>query len=768
MHSVSFARLVCAAALWSTAAAQDQDPAIAAAREDLTAALASIGRAASGSELQVRLDPAALSAEASEWTPDGGRLLLRAGSALGAAYAIERIAWLTRGLRSFPPPAGSDRPILPYRFYITRPLVADSLEGPPAEPADIARSAHEFRQRLRDALRFGYNYVVIAGLEHYVPSEGAPYAERSERYRRHLRAALREAHAHHLKVLLIGDEAIYLPSWLAAAGARASVKDPGFWDALQDKYRRLLRAVPDLDGVATRIGEFLPGHGFESLDLIHSREPEPDPRIEERYRTFLTKIHQVVSGEFGKIFLHRTWVTNDWEQHSVPEVYRRTFTAALPADNLFVAIKLTKQDAWYYGSAFNPTFGQTPHRTIAQAELYSQYHGLGTVADFPARWMGAALEWATERGAQGVLTTQPLANLLSPGILYVFSRLSWNPKAGVRETAREWVAATFGPAGADELTSLLLDSAETARHMYYLPPVALDGWDPLPAIRVDKFVAKGNPRWDQGRGHDEFLRSLYLKLKPYFDDTYAQASRGFDLAAKMQADFGRLRERLDPSPQAAKFEEILRHTTAVAALTRDYTRTMLSYFAYREQPSAATRERLEADSAKLKASAAAYRQAHRFYDLAGIDRTLELAARMLQDRERAEQVLRDAPTEQQIAARFREARAEDQRLLDGNPQAELILRWKGTIDGRDILHIRDSQIRVEPVSGDGVHAVTARFARPVPQVAGGRWAIRPVSVRGVAYVMTPPGPDNDFTLSIYLDDPDAGSGVFDFEVYRIP
>ncbi len=768
MHIVPFARLVSAAVLMTAAAAQEQDPAIAAAREDLAAALASIGHAESGSALQVRFDSEVLPAEGYAWTTEGGRLRLRAGSALGAAYALERIAWLTRALRSFPPPAGDDRPVLPYRFFIIRPVVTNSLEGPPAGPAEIARSVQEFRQRLRDALRFGYNYVVIAGLEHYVPTEEKPYAERSERYRRHLHAAIREAHAHHLKVLLIGDEAIYLPSWLAAAGARPSVKDPRFWVALQDKYRRLLRAVPELDGVATRIGEFIPGHGFASLDVIHSREPEPDPRIEERYRLFLTRIHEVVSGEFGKLLLHRTWVTNDWEQHSVPEIYRRTFTSALPADNLFVAIKLTKQDAWYYGSAFNPTFGHTPHRTIAQAELYSQYQGLGTVADFPARWMGAALEWATERGAQGVLTTQPLPNLLSPGILYVFSRLSWNPKSDVRGAAREWVAATFGPAGADDLTSLLLNSAEVARHVYYLPPVALDGWDPLPAIRVDKFVAKGNPRWDHGRGHDQFLRSLYLKLKPYFDDTYAQAGRGFELAGKMQTDFGRLRERMEPSPQAAQFEEILRHTTAVAALTRDYTRAMLSYFAYREQPSAARRERLEADSAKLKASAAAYRQAHRFYGLAGIDQTLELTARMLEDRERAERVLRDAPTEQQIAARFREAREEDQRLLDGNPRAELILRWKGTIDGRDILHIRGDQIRVEPISGDGVHAVTARFARPLPRAAGSRWAIRPVAVRGVAYVMTPPGPDNDFTLSIYLDDPDPGSGVFDFEVYRIP
>lgn len=47
--------------------------------------------------------------------------------------------------------------------------------------------------------------------------------------------------------------------------------------------------------------------GFEALDLLHSPESEPNPRLEERSRRFVLTVHRVVAGEFGKLFLYRTW-----------------------------------------------------------------------------------------------------------------------------------------------------------------------------------------------------------------------------------------------------------------------------------------------------------------------------------------------------------------------------------------------------------------------------------------------------------------------------
>ncbi|MBI5084953.1 MAG: hypothetical protein HZB13_10210 [Acidobacteria bacterium] len=743
------------------------DPAIAAGAVALAEALQSIGQPPAPLPLEIHVEPGAAPPEGFTWTPAGSRGRLSASTPLGAAFGLERLAWLTRAHRSFPPPATSETPALPHRYMFTAALVADSAEGPPGDPAELDRAMRAFTARLHTALRFGYSGVMFRGLEHYVPSNDPVYGPRSERYRRYLQAALTIAHRHHMKIFLYAEEAIYLPAWLESSGAAPSVKDPRFWAVLSDKYRRLFRAVPDLDGVTPCLGEIIPSYGFRALDLIHSREPEPDPRIEERYRAFLTAVHTVVSGEFGKPVLPWTWATNDWELSAVPSIYRATFNAQMPLRDLLPVIKLTKLDAWYYGSAFNPTFGQSRHSTIALGEPGSQYQGLGTFVDFPARWAAAALQFAAERGAQGAIAGEPLQNLLQPGVLYVFSRMSWNPASDSAAHVREWTAAVFGPAVADAMTHLLFAGSDAARAAYYFPAVSLDGWSPQPHIRVDRFILRGNFMWDSGRAHDSFLRTIYLKLKPYSEETWQQAARAAEIVAAMRREFDSLRPRINPPEAAARFDQLLTHSSAVSALTRDYTRLILDYFHYRETGEAADRRRLETATGNMRASAAAYRAAHKFYKLDGIDMTLELASRLLANRENAEKVLRDAPTDEQLAARFAAAREADRALLAGPTPVEKILTWRGSIDGRDMLHIQGTSIRIQNLSGDGVHSQTAKFEKPVPAAAATRWVIRPLDVRGVAYVAQAPSAANGYTLSIYLDDPEASSAVFEFEVYRV-
>lgn len=752
--------LVAASCLWSA------DPAVSVAMEDLKSALASIGRTVAVPPVHLRIVANATPAEGYSWRSVEGRVELQASTLLGAAYGIERLAWLTRSLRSFPPPDGSESPALPLRLMFTATGVPDSADGPPDTPEAIARVVAGFRESLREALRFGYNGVVFRGLEHYVPSDDPVYGPRSERYRKYLKAIVAEAHAHHIRVIPYAEEAIYLPAWLARVGARPSVNDPNFFKAMADKYRRLLRAVPELDGVTPCVGEIIPSYEFRALDVVHSPESSPDPRIEERYHRFFEAIRAVVAGEFGKLMLPWTWATNDWELSGVPDVYRRTF-GPMPPEKLHPVIKLTKQDAWYYGTAFNPTFGQTRHTNIALAELASQYQGLGTVVDFPARWAGAALQFAVDRGSTGVMTGRPLANLLQPGVLYAFSRMSWNPKADVDEIVHEWTAATFGPAAASDVARILFLGSDAARATFYWQPVALDGWPPQQHIRVNQFVLKGNAFWDQGREHDAFLRTLYLKLKPYAAETYADAARGRELTETMRTVFNGVRERIQPPAAADKLGQLLLHQEATTALTRDYTRLILSYFAYREKRTSAARELLSRDTSAMRLSASSYREQHKFFELTGIDQTITLASRALQDLDAAEQTLREAPTPDEIRRRISTATEEYRKLLAEHPQAERFLRWKGSVDARNILRIQGDRIRTERLTGDGIHAVEASFDKPVPQDAQGRWVIKPLRPRGIVHVLEAPAEGNAYTLSLYVDDPEASSAVLEFEVYRI-
>jgi len=654
---------------------------------------------------------------------------------------------------------------LPYRFLHVNFAVGNPAEGPAADAAQWTAVTERFRGQLASARQLGYNHVLISGLENYVPDDEPARAERARRFRPYLEAAIGAAHAQGLKLVLYGDEAIYRPEWLERTGAKASVKDAGFWQILADKYRRLLTAFPDLDGVAVRVGEVIPYHGFESLDLLHSPESEPNPRVEERFRRFVLTAHRVVAGEFGKLLVCRTWTTSDWEQHSVPEIFRAVFSSDVPTRNLLVSIKLTKQDAWYYGSAFNPTFGQTPHATIAEAELYSQYHGLGTMLDFPAPWFAAALRYACSRGLQGVMAGEARSGLLGSGMLAVFSRLAQDPEANEQELTRAWVAAEFGRAAAGAITEILLASGAAIRETFYLPAFPALGWNPLPHVRVNRIVARGDPFWDEGRGHDEFLRDIYLISKPYLEQTRESVTRGHQRFAELAAKFAGVREQVENAERREELQQMLAHSLAASALLRDYVHTILSYFEYREQASASLRNRLAADYESLRTSAENYRRHHRFYDLAGVEVTLKLVSRMLEDRERAEQILRQAPTRQQLAARFAAARQEHLRLLAADPGAEKFLSWRGTVDARAMLRIRGSEVRVEPLAGDGLPDQSARFYQPVVVRTGGRWLIKPIRARGVIHLFEEPSPANGGVASVYVDDPAPGNAVYEFELY---
>jgi len=649
---------------------------------------------------------------------------------------------------------------LPYRMLHVEPGLGYPEEGPSASPAEVAAFAQRFERRVERARQYGYNYLVFRGLENYVPGD-----ERAARFRQYLDAAIRVAHAHGLKLLLYGDEAIYRPEWLARAGARASVKDPRFWEMLADKYRRLLHAFPELDGVATRVGEVIPYHGFEALDILHSAEAEPDPRLEERSRKFVLTVHRVVAGEFGKLFLYRTWATNDWEQHSVPAIFRATFTEAVPEANLLISIKLTKQDAWYYGSAFNPTFGQTRHATVAEAELYSQYHGAGTIVDFPIRWFASGLRYACWRGARGVLVGEPPSGVLASGIFTIFSRLAMDPAADEEQLTREWARQELGAEVAGAVAEILLDSAEAVRDTYYLPAFPSLGWNPLPHVRGTRIVARGDPLWDEGRGHDEFLQEIYLMSRPYLSLTRASVNRGHARFVELLQKFTAIRDRIGWPEWRDELQQRLEHSIAVATLLRDYVHTILSYGEYREHLSAAARERLAASLSALRASAESYRQRYRFFDLAGIDVTIKLASRMLEDPQRAEEILRRAPTHEELVARFARAREEDLRLLASDPKARKILSWQGTVDGRAVLRIRGREVVIENLSAMGVLDARAHFVEPVTARDGGRWLLRPIRARGIAYLMEAPSLANQGTASVYLDDPEPGNAIYEFELY---
>ncbi len=158
------------------------------------------------------------------------------------------------------------------------------------EPALSVRLAGgENMESIRNALRYGATWVTGGDNLKLVPWGVEPEDTDNEKHREEIKKHIDLAHSYHLKFLSGCDELTYLPEYLKEMQATLTPEDPNLWKALQEKYRRLFKALPELDGVVIRTGELTRVFGnYRPFDIIH--EPTGlDWSLERRYRTFVQK-----------------------------------------------------------------------------------------------------------------------------------------------------------------------------------------------------------------------------------------------------------------------------------------------------------------------------------------------------------------------------------------------------------------------------------------------------------------------------------------------
>ena len=420
---------------------------------------------------------------------DGLFIVVAGGSLLGDVYGLYWIWDRVRVLGRIPDVDLSRSPALPIRL-----TEASSSKG------------------IRNALRYTANWVSGSLVDDLVPWNSEPEATQNAAHRKELAELVDVAHAHHMKYLVCADEFSYHPTLLEEFDAELDPADPALWNALQEKYRRLLGALPKLDGVRIRTGELTRVTGtYKPFDVMH--EPaECDWPLEKRYRTFLKKMHEVVVGEFDKIYFHRTWVTNTTEQHSNPAVFRRIFTDEVPTRNLYLSPYLSAGDRWYY-QPYNPTFNLTPHKMIVLLSRLD-YHASGGVNVFPS------FPGQYYQGGLGVILANDKSNVKGAhfnvtgasswdtGALtgYVAFRLAWEPDLDLRTIAEDFAAIHLGRDVAPEMAEILLLSHQAYKDGIYVKPVAESlSWNTLPHLRCTIFDAKAYPFVDHGKAHIEWL-----------------------------------------------------------------------------------------------------------------------------------------------------------------------------------------------------------------------------------------------------------------------
>ena len=659
------------------------------------------------------------------------------------------------------------------RLRVTGHVPTVDVDHAPALETRYTRIAVRTTADIRRALRYRLNLVYGENPLNLVPWDSEPERTENAQHRKATKELADYAHKLHMRFLAFGTDFTYHPSLIEEFGATLSPADPRFWQAVQAKYRRLLEAVPELDGVGTFVSEEQNYWGdYATFDPMHDGE-DCDWSLEKRYRTFIKAVWDVVAGEHDKLLLHRTWDTNPYEHQSQPEVYARTFTSEVPTKNLYLIPSFTQNDRWWF-QPYNPTFNRTEHAMMAVCETMDYHAGGALFPTYPGTYFQAGFESilgvqdSNFKGASLDMPSQEAWDTRSM-TAYTVARLSWDYQDDPEAIARDFCAIHFGERAADAMAEICMLSPVAYKYGLYIEPAAYGTFSSLPHIRVGRFIAEGYPRIDHGTEHVAFLRNLYLRCKPWLPETLLYLDHGLDTARRMESMFAEARPLIADADAAAQIKDSLALTRLLVHTNNAYVKTFFAYFQYREGPSDANRQALHDHTAELRDVRDAFANAPGFgYQLFGVDQLLVNAQQALDNLDEAEALLGRSLSPKEIESAVVEQQRHYRDVLDKHrDRAVKCLYWEGRVDGRNILVMQGDAIRIEHLRWDPVYVQDHTVFAPLPAKAV---TVVPEDIESEPmhpFVLEQPSADNDYTVRVYMNDVPGGAHWFKFNLYYI-
>ena len=105
------------------------------------------------------------------------------------------------------------------------------------------------KKGMHEALRQSVNWVSGAATLDLIPWNSEPENSINAENRIKTNKMIDYAHSLGMKYYCFANEFTYHPSLLKEYDATLSPCDPKFWNAIQNKYRKLFTALPNLDGI---------------------------------------------------------------------------------------------------------------------------------------------------------------------------------------------------------------------------------------------------------------------------------------------------------------------------------------------------------------------------------------------------------------------------------------------------------------------------------------------------------------------------------------
>jgi len=571
-------------------------------------------------------------------------------------------------------------------------------------------SAGESKEQMQRALRYSFNWVSGPAILDLVPWNSEPERTKNQKNRERTKKLIDYAHSLHLKYYSFANEFTYHPSLLKEVGATLTPDDPKFWDSLQEKYRRLFQAIPELDGIEL-CNDDISGfwENYRGFDLMHEGE-NCEWRYDKRFQTFVKKVHDVVVGEFNKTYFHFTWSLVTYEQGSEPHIFKRIFASKIPTKNLYLIPKITTADRWWH-QPYNPTFNLTPHNTIVGFETMNYYEGSKSniFPTFAGQYYQAGLQTILRNKSNNLKGAGYLVGSARDGwdtrsvYSYVLFRLSWDPNEDIKQIAEDFCAIHFGRAAAKEMAEIYLLTPVAYKYGLHIEPVSYGQFNSFIHMRVGTFPAQGYPSIDGGKEHLDFLQKIYLRCKPWKIETIDDLDHGLQTAEKMVEKFQKTKSLIEDSKLAQKVENALNMTRLLIHVNNLYVKTAFAYFEYRENSSLQQKNILKNYYKQLIQARENFKNTPGFgYRLFGVNQLLKNTKQALTNLDEAEQRLEKLPTREKLEQIIAEQQQSYKQIYESyKNEATKFLHFEVEIDGRDILIIKDNEYKIEHLRWDG-------------------------------------------------------------------
>lgn len=699
-----------------------------------------------------------------EFDADGGRgIVVASRSTIGEVYGLYWIYDRLRVHRRIPSDISATR----------EPAMKVRLGGAWGRSGTGGSSREEIQQ----ALRLSMNWVAGPAILDLVPWDSEPEATINAANRENARELIAYAHAMHMNYFSFANEFTFHPSLLAKHGATLNPEDPKFWDAVQDKFRMLFTALPELDGVEL-CNDDISGFwdNYVPYDVMHET-PEADWSYPKRFRTFVKKVHDVVSDEFHKEYFHFTWSLVDGEVHTQPSVFREIFTDEIPTNNFYVMPKVTRADRWWH-QPYNPTFNLSPHDTIVLFETMNYYEG-GKSNIFPT-FSGQYFQ----RGLQTFLMPER-SNLKGAAALagirggeswgtrsaysYVLYRLMWNPDDDMEQIARDFCSIQFGPKAAGGMAELYLLSPRAYQYGLNIEPISYGQFNSHYHMRVGEFPVQGYPNIDHGREHLEWLRKIYLRCKPWEEETLDDIRDGRAVAESMCEKFQAVKPSIEDGALAESIQNRLEMTRYLIETNQRYVESIFAYFDYMDAPSPYRLLRLGEVYEDTRKTCKTFRSLPGYgYTLWGIEELMKAMAEARDDVDQARKSLAEAPSRTELETAIAAQQALYTKVLEEHKDAAVkSAHMRVLIDGRDIVKFQGTGYTIDHIQWDGAQVKDFTSIAPLPEK---EVTVIPVNIESRPlhpFVMEQPNEKNGYTARIYLDDVPGGNGWVEFDLYYL-